>query len=106
MAQSKIEALDDTVKILIDLYKNPMVFPTEKKFIEDGFKQLLEDYQCCSTCGSLMVGRERWINVNDDSLEMEGQSGLDWCFGKCRSETSIVMFSTYWEKEREVQNEG
>jgi len=105
MTQSKIEALQDTVKTLIDLYKNPMVFPTEKKFIEAGFNQLLEDYQCCSKCGSLMVARERWINVNDDSLEMEGQSGLDWCFGKCRDQTSIVMFSEYWKKEREVQDE-
>lgn len=105
MAQSKIEALQGTVKTLIDLYKNPMVFPTEKRFIEAGFDQLLEDYQCCSKCGSLMVSKEIWVNVNDDSLGMEGQSGLSWCFGECRDETSIILLSDYLKTIKEESNE-
>lgn len=110
MAQSKIEALQGTVKTLIDLYKNPMVFPTEKRFIEAGFDQLLGDYQCCyyqccSKCGSLMVSKEIWVNVNDDSLGMEGQSGLSWCFGECRDETSIILLSDYLKTIKEESNE-
>lgn len=47
--------------------------------------------QVCTHCGSEEVARCKWVNVNSDEIySADSGTTLEWCFGKCKSETSII----------------
>ena len=47
--------------------------------------------QVCSTCGSAEVARCKWVNVNtEDIYDADSGTTLEWCFGECEGETSII----------------
>lgn len=96
MTNSKIEVLDTAVKIMYELLKNSMVFPTEKNIILDFFQKDLSYMNCCKTCGSLLIEKEEFVNMNDESKgDTESASNLIWCQGKCQDETNSTSIYEY-----------
>lgn len=45
----------------------------------------------CKQCNSTEVGVQRWVNPNDDSIDDADCGSLEWCFGECQDETTILI---------------
>lgn len=44
----------------------------------------------CKECGSTEVARCKWVNPNTNYIyDADSGTTLEWCFGKCKSETTI-----------------
>lgn len=47
--------------------------------------------QVCKNCGSEEVARCKWVNVNTEEIyNADSGTTLEWCFGECKSETTII----------------
>jgi len=58
--------------------------------------------QVCEKCGSEEIARCKWVNSNTDEI-YSADSGitLEWCFGQCKSETTIVDIDDFTPLDKE-----
>ena len=58
--------------------------------------------QVCETCGSEDVARCQWVNVNTEYIySADSGTNLEWCFGNCNSETTIIDIDDYTPLDKE-----
>lgn len=78
--------------------------PAHMKTVIKNHFNTLETYisGCCKNCGSLMVSREKFVNVNGDFLaNTESASNLEWC-ENCNEETRIAEFQEFYLKKEDL----
>ena len=58
--------------------------------------------QVCKKCGSTEVARCKWVNVNTEEIySADSGTTLEWCFGECKSETTIIDINDYKKLKNE-----
>jgi hypothetical protein len=58
--------------------------------------------QVCKSCGSYEVARCKWVNVNTEEIySADSGTTLEWCFGKCRGETTIIDIEDHTPLDKE-----
>jgi Flp pilus assembly secretin CpaC len=63
----------------------------------------MEYKQVCKTCGSEEVARCKWVNVNNEYIYgQDSGTTLEWCFGECRDETTIVDIEDYVKPDDDI----
>lgn len=95
--------LSESTQIMLAMLRSPET-PAHMKTVILNHFNTLDTYisGCCKNCGSLMVSREKFVNVNGDFIaNTESFGNLEWC-ENCNEETRIVEFQQFYLKTEDL----